>query len=1221
MGLSKFNEDGFRDTNFAPPIAGTVTQIVPWPEGGWVVGGLISATNGVLRQGVIKIHPEGTVDANYSASLQGISSVNGMVLDEQRRLLVGGTFTAGVYTNLVRFRSDGNIDSGWARNEVTGIEGTVRSVALQNPGQKPVVAARTRRSGQVRYLNRFSSEGLPDLSFADHVSCEAGTLAVQTDGKILWAPLESFCGGGPERIDANGIVDESWSGPYFSQVSAISVVANGDILITGVLEPANFFRPAIYGLARVRAEEQWSLLVRSSSELADFRVGWIGSAVQALNGDVLASIQFGRPNSGVFDSLSDGIARVKAGRFNFDPTSLSMVTRWLDWPGGPRPFFTDLALQADGRVIVAGAFDSIGGVARLNLARLHPDGKQDSSFALPPTMNGGILTLYPLASGQFLVGGWFSQIAGRNQGGLARFHGDGRFDETFMSGLSGVAGSSVPTVSGLAVQPGDQKILAGGTFTTVHGNPRPYLARFHPDGRLDADFLSSPGAGPNAVVGRVVVQSDGRILIGGGFSRVGDLSRNLLARLWPDGRVDQTFDAAIGTNFQSPQINAIELLPDGRILVGGRFSAVNGTGPSNLARLNPDGSLDSSFQVSLSGLDAGVNFVEVQPDGKYFVGGSFEHVNESEYAGLVRLHSDGTVDPFGSFCRSGPSRCWQGRLQSDGRLLVIDLDRPLELSRVLGDAPPGFTRPLSNQLIAAGASADLRVTTYSTAPVRYQWFVDDVPVVGSNQTNTWQLGRVDYDASIRVTVSNYFGASATSRSDVNVFYETAREIPSLPGSAVERLPGDGPEVEPLGAANWIAGRLIAVDPGPISVRWRDAAGNPMIGTARIVGRLAAGYRFDAGLNLVDAREEDGRYGDRFSVAGELDGEHRVYFRALGGWAGRIALRGGSSGPVLTTADAGEEAITISFTNRPVTNLNLTVTSVETNQVGRYQVGLYPVLRPRLSMIGAVELGDAWSATRSAAVGQGRWYHDDYVLAGVQPGDRVTVRVTSAAFIPFIEIRLLADESVIQFTDGSNLELTVQGAAGRARDYLVRVTTRESEARGTYLVAVDQQGLSPVIKDFVPTAGTPGTRVTVRGGNFLDGPQPLFDGVSIGGVGAPSFAPVVRGGEQEFELIVPSDARTGALRLHRLQNILATSTNDFTVLAPIGGVRRESGDQLSFAITNLTAGTIVVESATNLNPPVVWRELRTNATPGSVYWKYTNDLNRADLERFFRAKIQ
>ena len=141
----------------------------------------------------------------------------------------------------------------------------------------------------------------------------------------------------------------------------------------------------------------------------------------------------------------------------------------------------------------------------------------------------------------------------------------------------------------------------------------------------DVDLSFDPGSGVNVQISAIAVQSDGEILIGGSFTTVHGAVRSGIARLNIDGSVDETFlhNMAGVINIGSDLwVNAVAVQSNGKILIAGYFTAVNGVAKANLARLNPDGSLDSSFQ-----LEAAYVGITLQPDGKILLTGAWGSVS------------------------------------------------------------------------------------------------------------------------------------------------------------------------------------------------------------------------------------------------------------------------------------------------------------------------------------------------------------------------------------------------------------------------------------------------------------------------------------------------------------------------------------------------------------------------------------------------------------------
>jgi len=179
------------------------------------------------------------------------------------------------------------------------------------------------------------------------------------------------------------------------------------------------------------------------------------------------------------------------------------------------------------------------------------------------------------------------------------------------------------------------------------------------DGVIDADFnTGGSGFDYNSASGSVhsiVTQSDGKILVGGYFTNYNNADcPNNIVRLNPDGTLDTSFNAGgSGTNISlyGYIVKAIALQSDGKILVGGNFTQYNDSDcPDKLIRLNEDGTLDTSFNAGGTGFDPGANYIKVmrialQSDGKIIVGGDIKNYNGVNCPdGLVRLNSDGTLD-------------------------------------------------------------------------------------------------------------------------------------------------------------------------------------------------------------------------------------------------------------------------------------------------------------------------------------------------------------------------------------------------------------------------------------------------------------------------------------------------------------------------------------------------------------------------------------------------
>lgn len=302
-------------------------------------------------------------------------------------------------------------------------------------------------------------------------------------------------------------------------------------------------------------------------------------------------------------------------------------------------------VQSDGKIIFGGLFTTYDGTAQTRLTRLNSNGTLDIGFTAPAFINntggglGGRVRSFAIQSdGKIIVGGAFS-VNGGPQNRIARLNTDGIRDTGFTAGFQG--GSPDIVVNSLAIQ-SDGKIIAGGAFTTttVGGSQltQNRIVRFLTNGTRDNTFVV--GTGFSSSVLALVIQSDGKILVGGAFTSYNGTGQNRITRLNSDGTLDTGF--TIGTGFNN-DVNAIAIQSDGKILVGGSFTDYNGTTQNRIARLNSDGTLDSAFTIG-SGFDLAVNSLVIQSDGKIVVGGAFGSYNGVTANFICRLNSNGALD-------------------------------------------------------------------------------------------------------------------------------------------------------------------------------------------------------------------------------------------------------------------------------------------------------------------------------------------------------------------------------------------------------------------------------------------------------------------------------------------------------------------------------------------------------------------------------------------------
>lgn len=612
--VARINPDGSIDTGFNPMANGVVKAIHLQADGKILIGGYFTSLspNGgaaVARNRIARLNANGTVDTTFNAGVGGASPsivhVATIAVDSANRVLIGGEFTTAGPTGgateprlrMARLNSNGSLDTGFN----PAFNNLVAAIAIDSTGRIVVgggfttaTSSGTTTATARRRLARLSAAGVVDAGYDPSADNMVTALAFQQDGKLLaTGNFASLTPNGGAAVASNrlarildtGALDDSFRAGLNADGSAIAVTPDGRIIVSGV-----------------------------------FRAVFATGSTAATRADYIA-------------------------RFNADG---SIDTAFFP---GPSYTISTFALQTDGKLFIGGSFTDFfpgatnNGIVRRYMARLNEDGSLDAS--LNPSVDRGILVMTEQANGDILLGGAFSSIGGITRRSVARISPLGVVDPVFDPSTNG-------QIVAIATQ-SDGKILLGGFFTSLTPNgsttavTRFSIARVNPNGTLDTAFNPNP----NGAVTTIAVQSDGRILIGGTFSSLSPngateaIERGGFARLNADGTVDTTFSPAVNNT-----IAGIVVEGDGKILIGGAFSAIT-TGSTTvtvpgLARLNTDGTVVTTFAPNPS---AALSALRLLPDGKILVAGSFTSfaprgaTSSTARSGIALINADGSLDP------------------------------------------------------------------------------------------------------------------------------------------------------------------------------------------------------------------------------------------------------------------------------------------------------------------------------------------------------------------------------------------------------------------------------------------------------------------------------------------------------------------------------------------------------------------------------------------------
>ncbi|HTL16921.1 MAG TPA: delta-60 repeat domain-containing protein, partial [Patescibacteria group bacterium] len=448
--------------------------------------------------------------------------------------------------------------------------------------------------------------------------------------------------------------------------------------------------------------------------------------------------------------------------------------------------------------------------------------------------NGAALeALALLPDRKILVGGVFNSVAGQNRTNLARLNPDGTLDQSFTCNLSRNSAWSYGGVSSLLVQP-DGKVLVGGLFEVsgntniVRLNPDGSLDASFTPGRYHALPDSNIQVNP---VQTIALQSDGKILLGGAFTIGGSYDQDFsyLVRLEPNGEPDTNFNTTVDLNQLLPEqggyINSLLVQPDGKIVVGGVFSWLAGDFRNNLARLNADGTLDTAFNP---GADLwGVTSIALQGDGKLILAGTFDSVGGQSRTNLARLNPDGTVDPAFNPASDSAYPYAGVALQTDGKILVCGSFRTVAgqdrtaVGRLTNPGEPTQELSYDGSVITwsiGGTSPQFWATTFEYSIDGSSWTTLGT---GVHTANGWQFSDVSLPGNSIIRARGYINGGPYNAS--SWFLEAVRS-PALAITDFKFLPQGQTQFTALGPP----GQSAVIDTSSDLKTWSARSTNTLV---------------------------------------------------------------------------------------------------------------------------------------------------------------------------------------------------------------------------------------------------------------------------------------------------------------------------------------------------------------------------------------------------------
>ena len=651
----------------------------------------------------------------------------------------------------------------------------------------------------------------------------------------------------------------------------------------------------------------------------------------------------------------------------------------------------------------------------------------------------------------------------------------------FQVGTGFASRTNAAYVRSLAVQ-SDGKILVGGNFTSYNGTPCRYVSRLQADGSFDNSFKHDSLAGLDHLVSTFAVQPDGKILVGGDFTAYGKATHSYIARLQANGNLDPSF---AGTGF-SNAVNALVLQPDGKVLAGGPFTMQGNAFTMHVARLDSTGSLDPTFKALFNDA-ANVFALALQPDGKLLVGGHFASYSGLDRPCLLRLNSDGSLDPSFNPTAYLNEQVRALIVQPDGKIVVGgEFDSHVVRLNADGSLDASFTSP----------SLDSYVVSLALQP-------DGKLLVGGAFTG--HLVRLTatggLDATFGLTGAGFTSTSAPATSEV---------------FAMAQQPD---------------------------------------------GQVVVGGEFTA----YDSKLDNRNHIARLTASGTLDNATTAVPNATYTWSN------GSTGPTLTVVTGGKYVAKATAAGLTATSDTVTVTgTVAAFTVRVTPTGSFNICAGTTQLLTAAVQGTTQPAvytwwkvgTPLTRVGMGNTYTvgspGQYFATSRIKNDSVasatlTVRTLATPTIAS-SVSALPGTSVVltgtnfqavtkvsfgalsaAYTLNSSTQLTATVPAGATGGDITLTTacTTVTRANGFSLPP-------PAIAGFTPSRGLPGTSVVLTGTGFVAGATGVaFNGVSV----SPTNITVLSG--TQLTAVVPATATTGKLSVSTGSGSV-TSAGSFTV---------------------------------------------------------------------------
>ncbi len=614
-----------------------VHKIEIQPDGKVIIAGDFTEVNGILRDRIARLNPDGTLDPSFLPDGGPDDVVNAVDVQSDGKIIIGGSFFFvgfDIAPNLARFNHDGSLD----RTFLPDINGnSIQDVLVQRDGKVLIAGGFKEVNGAPRRnMARLNEDGSLDTSFD-----AALDLSFSIDASAAFRLL----------LDSG---DDIFVCGFFNTANNVhrARVArlNGSPKLAAL--PPAISTPD----QTVRVGSLVTLAYPGVETLGPARFQWLhrpgdqaGPATNIVGGTnhFLHYKNFTSKNAGEY------FCQVTLPGSTSSSLPINVWPNPAAWKSGLPDLssFNDVGINGvvravlrlpDGRLMIGGSFSRMtsppGDVT--GVLRLLPNGEVDPTFALEAGFKGSVRAMGIQSDGRILIGGAFSLTEGTHEC-LVRLDANGRIDPLFKTTFENTS-----EVWALAVESSDDIVVAG-SFKRVSELSRPNIALLSRDGIVNTGFNPDE---PNGVVRAVALDQSHRVFIGGNFSRIKSTVRNGFARLnLKDGRLDEAFDP-FATN--QGLVNALFRQKDGSVIAAGQFSRAGDASQVGAAIVSDEGVIKKIFLVSDGNSPGEVFSISEDQQGRIILGGRFTSVGfnvdgiakQMKRHTIARFQQDGALD-------------------------------------------------------------------------------------------------------------------------------------------------------------------------------------------------------------------------------------------------------------------------------------------------------------------------------------------------------------------------------------------------------------------------------------------------------------------------------------------------------------------------------------------------------------------------------------------------